>query len=241
MLRAVIAACLLLALGAGGVAADVIEANHYDSLAAMTQDADAVVLGRVVEAVPGRVFSGCGYTAATVEVEQVLAGHLPSASQKRLSLEYFGFCTTPLPQLGKEIPAERAVFFLYNKGLDLSRLRPSATASEIAHEAAFWGLVILAGTAVDLDGRVHVPQTLSAPFLAKLEGTSFAQFVGRVRSLAAGAPNTATVPLPAQGDSSSAATVPLAVGLVAFFTIVLLGPTRRRARASLFGLPATEP
>ncbi len=164
MLRAVAAALILLALAAGGASAEVEEAEQFASLAQITRNVDAVVLGQVIEAKPGRVFSGCGYLAATVEVERVLAGRMRSAVHDRLTLEYFGFCQATLPELGREIPAERAVFSLRNGGVAARMANPDVSPAEVARETQSWRLVILAGTVVDRGGVVHVPEALNAPF-----------------------------------------------------------------------------
>lgn len=231
MVRAFAATLIILALTAGSVFAEVEEVERYASLVAITRQADAIIVGRVVQAVPGRVFSGCGYTAATVEVERVLGGQLRSTVPEHLTLEYFGWCLATLPQLGTEIPAERAVFFLRNKGAERNRLDARATASEIRYESAFWRLVILAGTVVDRDGTVHVPETLNAPFLAELEGTSFDRFVDRVRSAAAGAPDTSTSPQ-RHPDATMAPLIPIVVGLAALAWIA-----RDRNRTRWQGVP----
>ncbi len=185
MVRAFAAAWIILALTAGSVTAEVEEAEHYVSLVGMTQQADAIIVGRVAQAVPGRVFSGCGYTAATIEVERVLGGQLRSVVPEHLTVEYFGGCSATLPRLGAEIPAERAVFFLRNKGAELRRMDARATASEIRYESAFWRLVILAGTVVDRGGTVHVPETLNASFPCRTRGDLVRQ-VRRSRAIRRG-------------------------------------------------------
>lgn len=191
-------------------------------LRGITLEADAVVLGRVRSVEPGRIFSGCGYAAATVDVEALLAGDLPAGSQDHLTLEYFGFCSS-LPELGEEIPRGRAVFFLRNKGEETRHVQPDATEQEIESESMFWRTVIHAGTVVDQDGSVHVPDRLNAPFLVALEGSPFSEFVDRVRALAAGAPDTSTQPEETGGRSGTS-------GVLAVAALVMLSMMRIRRR-----------
>ena len=226
MLRALAAALIALALTAGVASAEIEEVEQFASLAGITRSVDAVVLGRVIEARPGRVFSGCGYTAAIVEVERVLAGRMRSAVGDRLTLEYFGFCQTRLPEIGHEIPAERAAFFLRNGGVAAKLADPRASRADVERESQYWHLVILAGTVVDRGGLVHVPETLNAPFLASLEGTSFPGFVDQVRSTASNAPDTSTT----DAVNPSPTQLPILAGLV---MLACAGAAdRRRRRAS---------
>lgn len=232
MRRAALSACLLVAMTASLVRAEVEEVERYDSLRGITLGADAVVLGRVRSVEPGRIFSSCGYAAATVDVEALLAGDLPAGSRDQLTLEYFGFCST-LPELGEEIPRGRAVFFLRNKGEETRVVRPGATDQEIASESAFWRTVILAGTVVDHDGSVDVPVGLNAPFLVALKGSSFPEFVDRVRVIAAGAPDTSAQP-EEMGDRRGSVGV-LATAAMVVLSMLLI---RRRLREALALKPA---
>ncbi|HEX7950142.1 MAG TPA: hypothetical protein VF494_07320 [Candidatus Limnocylindrales bacterium] len=105
---ALIVALALLALTPGVARGEVEEVEHYNSLAAMTTHADAVVVGTVVSTRPGeQIEGGCGYTQAIVSVESLVAGHLPAFAVRHLTLQYFD-CGT-LPRLGIEIPAERTI------------------------------------------------------------------------------------------------------------------------------------
>ena len=165
MRRAFLAAVLLLIVVPAGVHAEAEEVEHYDSLEAITEGSDAVVLGHVVDVRPGRRAGGCGNAAATVQVDALLAGTLPPPSRDQLTLEYFDFCGG-VPDLEASIPRAPGVFFLRNKGVDTRMFRPDAPAAEIAIESAFWRTVIMAGTVVNRNGAVDVPETMNAPFLA---------------------------------------------------------------------------
>lgn len=225
--RAAIAAGFLLVLMTSPAHAEVEEAEHYESLRALTMGADAVVLGTVVTVEPGRVFSGCGYAAATLRVEALVAGALPPAAQDRLTIEYFGFCDA-LPRLGVEIPRERGVYFLRNKGQELRIVQPDAAAMAVEAESKFWRTVILAGTVVDRDGSVHVPETLNASFLAGAEGTSFAEFVASVRALAV-QPEVEPPPS-AESGAIPGPIIILMVGCVVVLSLIATGSIARGIR-----------
>ena len=182
MRRAFLAGILLLGLTTGVARAEVEEVEHFESLEAITAGSDAVVLGHVVDVQPGRVFSGCGYAAATLQVDSLLAGTLPPPSRDQLTLEYFGFCGD-MADVEQAIPSEPGVFFLRNKGVDTQMFRPDAPAAEIETESHFWRTVILAGTVINQNGTVEVPETLNAPFLADLRGLPFDAFVSEVRTI----------------------------------------------------------
>jgi hypothetical protein len=216
--RARLATAALLALGLAALAipwlpaaalAEVEEVEHFDTLEALTTDADVVVLGRVVAAAPGRASSGCGDTAATLAVERVLAGRL-LAPERRVVVAYSGFCG-PLPRLGVEIPVERAVFFLRNEATALRRFGGGGTDAELAEASRFYRLAILAGTVVERQGAAHVPEPLNADFLVAFEGSPFVDFVERVRSIGGGETPQPSTPSP----PSAAAPDPLVVGALA--------------------------
>ena len=122
--------------------------------------------------------------------------------------------------------AERGVFFLRNKGVDALRYQPTATEAEIQAESAFWRLTILAGSVVERDGRVHVPETLDADFLARLDGAPFLGFVDEVSSLGSVAPGRSVEPGQTDTDEKAglvaiaAATLGLAVLMLLAISIV---------------------
>lgn len=82
-------------------------------------DADVVLIGTAQTVRAGRVVNGCQYTAATVRVEEVILGELPSPSPAPapddLTVEFVGDCST-VGTLGDAVPDERAIWFLINKG-----------------------------------------------------------------------------------------------------------------------------
>ena len=77
--------------------------------------ADVVVVGQAHDVRPGRVLNGCQLTAATVRIEEVLLGDLPSPAPGDLTVEFAGDCRQ-VGALGGAVPTERAIWFLVNKG-----------------------------------------------------------------------------------------------------------------------------
>ena len=222
MVRCLVLATLLALLVASPVAAEAEEVEHFDTLEAMTAGSDAVVLGRIGAVAPGRIFSGCGYSAAALRIERVLAGRVPVGAFV-LTVEYFGFCGA-LPALGREIPAERGVFFLRNKAEDRRLFGGPVSALEIEAERPFWRTVIGAGTVVERGDRAHVPDSTNAEWLGAWEGKPFGAFVEAVAG-------------PAPREPASPAGVDpgvLPVGLVVAVAAVLLAvgvvAARRRRR-----------
>lgn len=100
-----------------------IESEHYDSLTSLTQAADAVVLGRLVAARPGRVVHDRGAEAQgvdprladvfflnlTLSVDDVLAGQSPG---DQVTVEILVPNADLFASLTKDYPSERAIFFL---------------------------------------------------------------------------------------------------------------------------------
>jgi hypothetical protein len=195
-------AVVLAIVATSPVAAEVEEVEHFDTLAGLVEAADAVVLGQVVGSVPGRT-EGCQFTKTTLRVDRVVASKQPLAA-RLLTVEYGGFCGE-LPKLGKDIPAQPGVFFLHNKGADLRRWQPGATEAEIAAETPFWRLVILAGSAVTINGVTHVPETLNADFLAAFEGKPFEDLVAAIEAVGAPGGQPAATDAPTQPPPDGAA------------------------------------
>ena len=237
MRRAFLAAVLLLIVVPAGVHAEAEEVEHYDSLEAITEGSDAVVLGHVVDVRPGRRAGGCGNAAATVQVDALLAGTLPPPSRDQLTLEYFDFCGG-VPDLEASIPRAPGVFFLRNKGVDTRMFRPDAPAAEIAIESAFWRTVIMAGTVVNGNGAVDVPETMNAPFLADLKGLPFDDFVREIATIG----GLSAEPVEPAADPATASTGPLplpepiliaAAIASAILAVILIGRRLTRSRDRL--------
>ena len=152
------------------------------TLAEMTRAADAVVRGRIVDVVPGRVFGDndrpLHYASATVVVDELLAGALPEAHRSRLTLEI------PLfdgPESIGELPAwGEAIFFLRNKG---ESARAAGLDRDVqAGEGRFYRLLTFTSLVVNADGTALTDG--GAGPLAELGGLGFRDALVRVRAAA---------------------------------------------------------
>lgn len=156
-----------------------LEATEVEPQAAtlneLTRAADAVVRGRIVDVVPGRVFGGLHYASATVAVDELVAGALPESHRSRLTLEI------PLfdgPASISELPAwGEAIFFLRNKGT--SARAAGLSADRQASEAAFHRLLTFTSLLVNADGTALADPDVAA--LSSLTGVGFDEAVQRVR------------------------------------------------------------
>ena len=151
------------------------------SLGEMVASADAVVRGRIVAAVPGRVFGSridhpLHYASATLEVEAILAGALAPAHRSSITLEI------PLfdgPASIADLPAwGESVFVLRNKGTSAREAGLSQT--RVAAESAYYRLLTFTSLVVNDDG---VALTADEPGpLAVLSGRSFEAVVAEIRT-----------------------------------------------------------
>lgn len=183
--------------GAGGISVwsgtvvDGTELESYASLSEMTRSADAVVRGRVIALAPGRTFGDPSsavlhYAAATVRVDELLAGDLPAQDEARLTLEIplFGGAEEIGP-MRSALPWSESVFFLRNKG-ESARVAGLSLATQ-QEEARFYRLVVLRGVIANEGGSAAVAAD-AAGFLAELHGVAFAEVVDGVRKVGAGGP-----------------------------------------------------
>lgn len=164
-----------------------LEAEHYESLSDMTASADAVVLGRIVEVLPGRVFgnpasypvgAAASYATAIVEVTDVLSGD-PGA--RTLQLELLLPDAEVLADLQAALPRERAVYFLRNKGHEAALLGLPPNVQ--ANERPFFRLVNTRAVLRDIDGNVAAPVSADEGFLLELDGTPFSDLLATLRDV----------------------------------------------------------
>jgi hypothetical protein len=152
----------------GGVTATELE--HYTSLDEMTRSADAVVHGRVVSVVAGRVFGDplrdpLHYAAVTVVVGELLAGRLPAAHATTLTLEIPLFSgLAVLPELRAALEGGEAILFLRSK-----------------EDGDSYRLVVLDGAIASLGGRAVVGSEASVPGVP--EDASFGAALELVRAV----------------------------------------------------------
>lgn len=146
-----------------------------DSYVNPVEEADVVLIGQAQDVRPGRVVNGCQFTAATVRVEEVLLGELPSLAPGDLTVEFVGDCKG-VGVLAGEVPAERAIWFLVNKGAWLREfvLPKSGDWSE---EDAYWRPAEPDAVAVDRSGALERHGTGSN----WLPAVPFDEFVSELR------------------------------------------------------------
>ena len=174
-----------------GAVVDGDEIETYASLDEMTRAADAVVRGQVVSVAPGRVFGSSPadalhYAAATVRVDELLAGDLPADQSRELTLEIPLFDgREDLAAMQAAAPWNESVFFLRNKG-ESARAAGRSPADQRA-EAGFYRLVIFRGVIVNDAGRATVVPG-DGDFLDALSGERFADILERLRAATARAP-----------------------------------------------------
>ena len=168
---------------AGG-SAHSLQVENAESLGALTEMSDAVVAGRIVEAVPGRAFGEPGgnalhYAAATVLVDEVVAGVLPAGHASELTLEIPLFDgPSTIGELQASLPSAEGLFFLRNKGTSAARAGLS-TETQVA-EASYYRLVVFGAVAFDLAGRAMVAGG-ETEALDELHGLPFDEAIQRVR------------------------------------------------------------
>jgi hypothetical protein len=167
----------VLLLGRTGWADTLVQATElerYDSLAAMTRGADAVVVGRIVDIAAGRSFGGATghplhYAAVTVAVEEVAAGALPGRHGATFTLEVPLFAgAESLDALRASLPPDESLFFVRNKG---------------GADSDFYRLVIQRAAIVNRDGAAEVAPG-DDDFLDALGGASFEEVLEAVRRAA---------------------------------------------------------
>jgi hypothetical protein len=150
----------------------------------LVRTSDAVVRGQVIDVRLGRAFGPAGdrlyYAAATLRVDELLAGAVDGGTGATLTLEIplFGGpdSITAVPAWGE------AIFFLRNKGTSATDAGESA--HRVRAERDYWRLVTFDSLVAAADG-VAVADAESA-LLAPLDGRPFVDVVADVR--AAGGP-----------------------------------------------------
>ena len=149
------------------------------TLREMVAAADAVVRGEITAVVPGRVFGSRNdrplhYASATLEIDAVLAGVLPSANRSSLTLEI------PLfdgPSSIGDLPVwGEALFVLRSKGT--SAREAGLPPARVLAESAYYRLLTFTGLVVNDDGIALADDV--GP-LARLDGRSFEAAVSAIR------------------------------------------------------------
>ena len=94
--------------------------EHYDSLKAMTQAADAVVVGRIISigTDPARYkgvdLQGAMYATLTLTIDQVVGGAVTESAPSQLDLAIFMTDPRDYDRFAARLPSGRALLFLRN-------------------------------------------------------------------------------------------------------------------------------
>ncbi|MGI8533482.1 MAG: hypothetical protein ACR2LP_01195 [Candidatus Limnocylindrales bacterium] len=166
--------------------------DQFESLDAMVERTDLIVVGRVVGIELDRIHEAPGgidfhFMTVTVETDAVLSGSVETLTPGQIEVELFLPDFSKLDQLRANLPDHRHLLFLLNAGLTAQRHeRP-----EEEWEAGRFTYLPPNFQAVlrDIDGQVHrvpmAPDDL-AGFPSGLEGDDFDALVERVRQLGDG-------------------------------------------------------
>ena len=152
---------------------------HYDSLTALVQASDVVVLGRIEAVTEGRVFGNphpanpnpeeelVRYVTATVRVDEVLQGRLEDPGSNAIKLELPMPDPKALGELTGNPPSENGVFFVFNAGrMAAQQGRPAAVQET---ERQYYSLVAFGAVVRDFGGKAapidapELQRSLSSP------------------------------------------------------------------------------
>lgn len=166
-----------------------VEWELEESLTAMVDSADVVVLATVASARQGRIVGdpdegyywgvSLGYNvSAFLDVEEVLKGRLVMGG--RPEVEFFVFDAADVEGVIKELPGQRGVFALRNKG-ENARIRGQSGAV-VQRESQYYRLISSQGFFLVEGGKVRTPARDEDDWTASQRGRSIEAFVGDVRS-----------------------------------------------------------
>ena len=163
-----------------------MSAELYGSLDDMALSADTVIVGRIVEVTAGRAWDAerdegangragdpptpmARFAEATIEIEQVIGGSTYDLGSG-IRLEIFLPRDGMVPELQANLPRERALFFLRNKG-------PTDSTEHYRLVSSSQGLFR------EMQGVVHLPVSPEGAFVRQLEGLEFETLIARVVDL----------------------------------------------------------
>lgn len=156
--------------------------EHYDSLIEFAQGADLVVVGRLVDAKPGRVFGDPPHDAAfyietTLAIEQVVFQQPHDGSVKSVTVEFVAHEEALVGPLVASLPSERALFFLRHNSTTAGMAGRSA--AEQAAELPYWHVVNNESILRELEGRA-APLVADSSFIADLRDQPFPDVVAAI-------------------------------------------------------------
>lgn len=165
----------------GGVVPGGDNVEHYDSLAAMTRSADAVVLGTVVgigqdpTRYQGVDLGGAMFATLRVKVEQVLAGSVSEVAPDEIDVAIFMTDPRQYDRFAARLPDERAILFLRNSLVEAKENNQSP----LPGSDHYYRVVSDQGVLRDVAGATRSGMARD-PFLMALEATPFSQVVALV-------------------------------------------------------------
>jgi len=168
----------------GDAGVDALEAERFTTLPEIATGSDAVVRGTVASVAPGRAFGDPGgsplyYAAATIRVDELLAGSLATSNARELTLEIPLFDgPDSLGRLESTLPGGEGIFFLRNKGA--SARSAGLPLAEQQAEARYHRLVVFGGM-IGNDGGLAAAGNDELDVLSALDGLPFADALELVR------------------------------------------------------------
>lgn len=167
-----------------GLSVQATEVEHFASLAEMADGADAVIRGRMVAVAPGRSYGGASghplrYASVRLQVDDLLAGTLPTAHTRFVTLEVPLFGATD--EIAPSSASVSGIFFLRSKATSAADAGLPAGVQD--RESAYYRLVVLNAAVLDDHGSAVVADGDHA-FLVAFNGRPF-EDVARAVSRAA--------------------------------------------------------
>lgn len=165
--------------------------RSYESLEGLVTGADAVVLGRIVEAGPGRVEGAISpdgwddrvfYTYARVSVERVIAGRLAS---REIVIQLLSPDPATFADRLRAFPKEPAIFFVTDLYRSLTEDFGNSPGPELDQVRGIYEWTIPGAVVRDIAGVARpLLQLTAAPYLVSLDGRPFDEVVATVARLA---------------------------------------------------------
>lgn len=169
---------------------------EYESFDALMAAGDAVLLGTLLTLDEGRSFGeprdGVSrprermtfMAVAKLQIDEIIYQRPGVDLGRSLDLEIMVQSDRDIPDLQRSLPVERAVYFVYSKGLAAEE-RGLPRSSQVESSQYFGFTSSSQGLVREIDGRAHGPIGSDSPFLAAVEGESFQQVLGFLRDRAA--------------------------------------------------------
>ncbi len=162
------------------------EAEHYDSLEAISLSADLIVIATIGSVEVGQSVGNdedgwAHYAALTLDVETVI-GSASGATPSTLHVQQLMPSDRSITTLSGTVPEERAVWFLRDRDAEAARL--NLPADVVARVQGQYRLAVREGVVREMGGRVHLPVGPLSPAYASWEGRDFEEFANQVEAFA---------------------------------------------------------